>query len=689
HESLLILSTVSRLRKDAQEYYMELLRFSREHLMIYPYHLQDMLVKGLRITPFQFYVDMVQELMDKEKNYDSLPNFTAADVLRLLGIGRNEYIEMMNESRGGKKLFRRGKSNRDLLPSKPKDVHIAPWWILNEGYITEQDMKMVNETEKSVIDKLIDDGPQKAGSLDYSSVHSLYQKGLVYVDVPIDSGDCVEIPPLEGFVMNRLMGDYFETLLYKVLVSIHHDSSVKEVGEILKVPESLLKRVLSFAVRMGLGVRKGFQPESFVTHTSWRHLYKPPLSSFNRGGELPGDAAETQLIQEIENALEEEGESISKRIGLLYDSTLTAYLMMGNLSVGLKNHAVTMFEVGKLSDESLGSLLEELEKVEDLELEGEAKRYMEHAVNLRSTVLALRSRGHVLDLLRCESLLNLDRGAVSRLLRKYYAVLITLCPMSPEAVGLTSVDPPLLGPPAIEANTPWWKVFLYASTELGPPSMLLARGTRLRRLPPVFMEHFYLFLTSWNHESILIPTAQALFLINDALTHAPIFVQGAGNEPEPDFHYIPIPFDEEKGEAAYFDKIVLVLMHFMRLHHLKLKSEKNGDEIKELGKVREKLKEVLDTSCCPGIISFLHGSFFDVSFGVPLFDSNANKRVCHKILSQALLSSHSLEKWTEVSGLVVEKFHAFIQSHQVEGCPDGVIHPTRNSLFANGVLSYL
>ena len=70
---------VRQVKKDDRRYYEDLLKYSRCHLMLYPYHLSDITVKGLRITPFSYYLNMMHDIMSSEKSYDSLPNFTAAD----------------------------------------------------------------------------------------------------------------------------------------------------------------------------------------------------------------------------------------------------------------------------------------------------------------------------------------------------------------------------------------------------------------------------------------------------------------------------------------------------------------------------------------------------------------------------------------------------------------------------------
>jgi FAM91 N-terminus len=70
---------VRQVQPAERRYYEEVLAYSQSKLLLYPYHLSDVVVQGLRVTPFQYYLAMLESIMEAEKSYDSLPNFTAAD----------------------------------------------------------------------------------------------------------------------------------------------------------------------------------------------------------------------------------------------------------------------------------------------------------------------------------------------------------------------------------------------------------------------------------------------------------------------------------------------------------------------------------------------------------------------------------------------------------------------------------
>jgi hypothetical protein len=135
--------------------------------------------------------------------------------------------------------------------------------------------------EIEAIEDLKRASPRKVGELDPDVLYALYCKGVVYIDVPLGSADCIKglpppvsvvvraadsggwvtaVPPLEGFVMNRVSGDPFEKLLYKIWVSVDERTSMQQLAHMLQTELELVQRAVSVYVRLGFARKKNVEP---------------------------------------------------------------------------------------------------------------------------------------------------------------------------------------------------------------------------------------------------------------------------------------------------------------------------------------------------------------------------------------------------------------------------------------------
>lgn len=179
--------------------------------------------------------------------------------------------------------------------------------------------------------------------------------------------------------------------MYAVFVVSSENATVAELAATLQADLLQLQAAASFACRLGWAV-KVIDPASVLQDTS---IPNSPRAIFaDEDGSLAASGSSNMFSdgdgsQQGYSGTDGLGPDSAQRVAFVVDANITSYLMMGSVSPGLKSHAVTLYEAGKLGHACIADLCKDLSTLEGAKFEGELQEFANHAFSLRCVLECL------------------------------------------------------------------------------------------------------------------------------------------------------------------------------------------------------------------------------------------------------------------------------------------------------------
>jgi hypothetical protein len=517
-----------------REYYEALLAHHRARRRLYPHHLAPFAARVLRATPFSYYVDVLAAAVRDDLPYDAIPNLAAADAVRVVGVGRNEYIALVQAAKSRRLAWRLGREAlaRELLPRAPRAPAPEPWWRAHLVDLGEVEARSLSPAEAVAARAAAAPAGAPAGELGAGAVAALHARGLLWFEVPVAPGDALAVPPLEGFVSNRTTAagaadaDPLEALMYQVFVAASERVSVGELAAVLGVELRALLVAASVACRLGfcrklaagegggaagggdaLGAALGAAPllpgaappAPLDLDAALGGVPASPTAAAAAPA-TPGAAAAEPALADAPGA--------GAGVALVVDAEVTGFLMMGALTPAVKKHSVTLFEGGRIAGAAaVAELADELgasvAAAAAAGLEGEMAALVSTADALGAALRCVRAAagGRPIELLRKEPVAAMPPAAAFRALARSYAVVLPVAGLPPPPLPLPPARagcPTHYGPPSADAASPWAQLALCAATRAGPPALALPQGAALAALPAALRGAAGALLWPWD-----------------------------------------------------------------------------------------------------------------------------------------------------------------------------------------------